>query len=59
MREMSHWGVASTPATSLPRLAPHYIIFEREQWAALRTLTPVALSEADLPALAGVNQVLR
>jgi type I pantothenate kinase len=31
------------------------MIFGREQWAALRGATPLALSESDLPALRGLN----
>lgn len=35
-----------------------YIHFTREEWSRLRADTPLLLSEADLPALAGVNEKL-
>ena len=55
MSEANRRPAASTPVPSLPRLAPPYAIFTREQWATLRGISPVAFSEADLPGLAGVN----
>jgi len=48
----------STPDTSvssLPRLAPPYVIFGRQHWATLRSGAPLNLPEAELLALAGVN----
>jgi hypothetical protein len=44
-----------TAASLQPLLAPPYVIFGREQWAALRGRASMALSEVELPALAGVN----
>lgn len=51
-------GLAAIPqsaSASLPLLAPPYVVFDRGQWAALRGDASLALSETDLPALAGVN----
>jgi type I pantothenate kinase len=44
-----------TAASPQPLLAPPYVIFGRQQWAALRGSASMALSEVELPALAGVN----
>ncbi|GAB1343425.1 type I pantothenate kinase [Gemmatimonas sp.] len=55
MLDVMPQGTSGAPASSLPRLAPPYVIFDREHWATLRAGTPLALSEAELLALAGVN----
>ncbi|HEY0931538.1 MAG TPA: type I pantothenate kinase [Gemmatimonas sp.] len=46
---------AGAPLSSAPRLAPPYVIFDRAHWATLRGASQVALPEAELRALAGVN----
>lgn len=33
-----------------------YLVFSREEWAALRAATPMTLSEADLAAVRGINE---
>ena len=42
-------------AFTRPLLAAPYVIFEREQWAALRGTASMALSEGELAKLEGVN----
>jgi type I pantothenate kinase len=42
------------PATA--RKSEHYLVFSRQEWAALRANTPMALSDAELAALRGVNE---
>lgn len=55
MLDVSQQDPTHTPAASVPRLAPPYVIFDRKHWASLREVGPVALSESELAALAGVN----
>jgi type I pantothenate kinase len=42
--------------TDTPQTAAPYLIFTREDWAALRANTPMSLSDAELAALRGVNE---
>jgi type I pantothenate kinase len=55
MRDAEQQGGANAAFASLPRVVPPYVIFTRGQWATLPGVSSVAFSEADLPALAGVN----
>ncbi len=46
-----------TPRREAPALS-RFLTFSREQWAALRSNTPLTLSDTDLAELRGLNEVL-